>query len=157
MTAKAILLRRKKSEAQPPGRFVLCVLWMPINTQRGNDGQPPWFEHDQMTVAGKSCCDAPGLTRQRKRPVVCSAGYDGSGLYGEGEKVVLCECDEDYEGEKCCPRCGTGVYTGRGGGRRCRRKMPGLIIRYEAVMVASGAVCGDAVPGNGFQCGDCGA
>ena len=20
-------------------------------------------------------------------------------------------CDEDYEGEKCCPRCGTGVYS----------------------------------------------
>ncbi|MDZ6510533.1 putative zinc ribbon protein, partial [Escherichia coli] len=19
--------------------------------------------------------------------------------------------DEDYEGEKCCPRCGTGVYS----------------------------------------------
>ncbi|HFM1583443.1 TPA: putative zinc ribbon protein, partial [Escherichia coli] len=20
-------------------------------------------------------------------------------------------CDENYEGEKCCPRCGTGVYS----------------------------------------------
>ncbi|MEY7484165.1 putative zinc ribbon protein, partial [Escherichia coli] len=40
-------------------------------------------------------------------------------------------CDEDYEGEKCCPRCGTGVYSRAWGGRRCRRKMPGLIIRYR--------------------------
>ncbi|WP_436336770.1 DUF7828 domain-containing protein, partial [Escherichia coli] len=25
----------------------------PLTLQRGNDGQPPWFEHDQMTVAEK--------------------------------------------------------------------------------------------------------
>ncbi len=91
MTAKAILLRRKKLRTQPTGRFVLCVLWMPVNTSAGNDGQPPWFEHDQMTVAEKICCDVPGLTRQRKRPVVCICRHDGSGLYGEGEKVVLCD------------------------------------------------------------------
>ncbi|WP_252152325.1 zinc-ribbon domain-containing protein, partial [Escherichia coli] len=24
-------------------------------------------------------------------------------------------CDEDYEGEKCCPSCGTGVYSREGG------------------------------------------
>ncbi|ENT2120983.1 TPA: zinc-ribbon domain-containing protein, partial [Escherichia coli] len=27
-------------------------------------------------------------------------------------------CDEDYEGEKCCPRCGTGVYSREGGCRK---------------------------------------
>ena len=30
------------------------------------------------------------LTRERG-PSFASAGYDGSGLYGEGEKVVLCD------------------------------------------------------------------
>ncbi len=25
----------RSSEAQPPGRFVLCVLWMPVNTSAG--------------------------------------------------------------------------------------------------------------------------
>ncbi|MBE0909130.1 hypothetical protein IH693_14765, partial [Escherichia coli] len=24
-------------------------------------------------------------------------------------------CDENYEGETCCPRCGTGVYSREGG------------------------------------------
>ncbi|OSC13764.1 hypothetical protein B7980_27810, partial [Escherichia coli] len=24
-------------------------------------------------------------------------------------------CDEDYEGEKCCPSCGTGGYSREGG------------------------------------------
>lgn len=27
-------------------------------------------------------------------------------------------CDEDYEGEKCCPRCGTGVYSREGAAGR---------------------------------------
>ncbi|WP_434057271.1 putative zinc ribbon protein [Escherichia coli] len=70
---------------------MLCVLWMPVNTSAGNDGQPPWFEHDQMTVAEKSCCDVPGLTGRERGPSFASAGHDGSGLYGEGEKVVLCD------------------------------------------------------------------
>ncbi len=26
---------KEASEAQPPGRFVLCVLWMPVNTSAG--------------------------------------------------------------------------------------------------------------------------
>ncbi|WP_248699115.1 zinc-ribbon domain-containing protein, partial [Escherichia coli] len=32
-------------------------------------------------------------------------------------------CDEDYEGEKCCPRCGTGVYSREGGAAgRCHER-----------------------------------
>ncbi len=151
MTAKAILLRERSSEAQPPGRFVLCVLWMPLTLQRGNDGQPPWFEHDQILSLRKSCCDAPGLTRQRKRPSFASAGYDGSGLYGEGEKVFCVMCDEDYEGEKCCPRCGTGYTAGRGG---CR-KATGRIgtersvaeISCRAVMISPGVLRWRGIPG----------
>ncbi|MGU0172612.1 DUF7828 domain-containing protein [Escherichia coli] len=43
----------------------------PLTLKRGNDGQPPWFEHDQMTVAAKILLRCTCLTRQRKRPVVC--------------------------------------------------------------------------------------
>lgn len=63
-----------KEAAKHNRQDVLCCVscGCPLTLQRGNDGQPPWFEHDQMTVAEKkSCCDVPGLTRQRKRPVVC--------------------------------------------------------------------------------------
>ncbi len=64
---------KKKQRSTTAGTFLCCVsCGCPLTLQRGNDGQPPWFEHDQMTVAEKNpCCDAPGLTRQRKRPVVC--------------------------------------------------------------------------------------
>ncbi len=63
-----------KEAAKHNRQDVLCCVscGCPLTLQRGNDGQPPWFEHDQMTVAE-------------------SAGHDGSGLYGEGEKVVLCD------------------------------------------------------------------
>lgn len=62
-----------KEAAKHNRQDVLCCVscGCPLTLQRGNDGQPPWFEHDQMTVEEKSCCDVPGLTRQRKRPVVC--------------------------------------------------------------------------------------
>ncbi|MBC0353760.1 hypothetical protein FSF61_026375, partial [Escherichia coli] len=40
----------------------------------------------------------------------CRAG--GNRPDGLNEPVTFCVmCDEDYEGEKCCPRCGTGVYS----------------------------------------------
>ncbi len=32
-------------------------------------------------------------------------------LYLKVRKWFCVMCDEDYEGEKCCPRCGTGVYS----------------------------------------------
>ncbi len=30
-----VTAKEADSEAQPPGRFVLCVLWMPVNTSAG--------------------------------------------------------------------------------------------------------------------------
>ncbi len=71
-------------EAAKHNRQVLCPAWMPVNTSAGNDGQPPWFEHDQMTVAEKILLRC-GLTGKRKGPSFASAGHDGSRLYGEGE------------------------------------------------------------------------
>lgn len=61
-----------KEAAKHNRRDVLCCVscGCPLTLQRGNDGQPPWFEHDQMTVAENPAA-MHGLTRQRKRPVVC--------------------------------------------------------------------------------------
>ena len=52
---------------------VLCCVscGCPLTLQRGNDGQPPWFEHDQMTVAEKSCCDTRLDPKAEKEAVVC--------------------------------------------------------------------------------------
>ncbi|EPB5008968.1 putative zinc ribbon protein, partial [Escherichia coli] len=44
-----------KEAAKHNRRDVLCCVscGCPLTLQRGNDGQQPWFEHDQMTVAEK--------------------------------------------------------------------------------------------------------
>ncbi|NWP37981.1 putative zinc ribbon protein, partial [Escherichia coli] len=104
----------------------------PLTLQRGNDGQPPWFEHDQMTVAEKillRCTWLDPAEKEARR--LHLQGMTVPDYTVKVRKWFCVMCDEDYEGEKCCPRCGTGYTAGRGGGRRCRRKMPGLIIRYR--------------------------
>ncbi|KSB86856.1 hypothetical protein LFZ31_08735 [Salmonella enterica subsp. enterica serovar Newport str. S09097] len=55
MTAKAIFVTAKEA-AKHNRQDVLCCVscGCPLTLQRGNDGQPPWFEHDQMTVAEKN-------------------------------------------------------------------------------------------------------
>ncbi len=83
-----------KEAAKHNRQDVLCCVscGCPLTLQRGNDGQPPWFEHDQMTVAEKILLRCTWLDPAEKRgPSFASAGHDGSGLYGEGEKVVLCD------------------------------------------------------------------
>ncbi|HAP3248015.1 TPA: hypothetical protein J4R71_004731, partial [Escherichia coli] len=44
-----------KEAAKNNRQDVLCCVscGCPLTLKRGNDGQPPWFEHDQMTVAAK--------------------------------------------------------------------------------------------------------
>lgn len=82
-----------KEAAKHNRQDVLCCVscGCPLTLQRGNDGQPPWFEHDQMTVAEKILLRCTWLDPAERGPSFASAGYDGSGLYGEGEKVVLCD------------------------------------------------------------------
>lgn len=64
----------------------------PLTLKRGNDGQPPWFEHDQMTVAAKillRCTWLDPAEKEARR--LHLQGMICLGLYGEGEKVVLCD------------------------------------------------------------------
>ncbi|EHX8088943.1 hypothetical protein K3270_004942, partial [Escherichia coli] len=80
--------------------------------QRGNDGQPPWFEHDQMTVAEKillRCTWLDPAEKEARR--LHLQGMTVPDYTVKVRKWFCVMCDEDYEGEKCCPRCGTGVYS----------------------------------------------
>ncbi|MEM0880969.1 inovirus-type Gp2 protein [Escherichia coli] len=84
--------------------------------QRGNDGQPPWFEHDQMTVAEKillRCTWLDPAEKEARR--LHLQGMTVPDYTVKVRKWFCVMCDEDYEGEKCCPRCGTGVYSREGG------------------------------------------
>ncbi|MEA0061519.1 putative zinc ribbon protein, partial [Escherichia coli] len=44
-----------KEAAKHNRQDILCCVscGCPLTLKRGNHGQPPWFEHDQMTVAEK--------------------------------------------------------------------------------------------------------
>ncbi|WP_250217626.1 zinc-ribbon domain-containing protein, partial [Escherichia coli] len=88
----------------------------PLTLQRGNDGQPPWFEHDQMTVAEKillRCTWLDPAEKEARR--LHLQGMTVPDYTVKVRKWFCVMCDEDYEGEKCCPRCGTGVYSREGG------------------------------------------
>ncbi|EJQ7050397.1 hypothetical protein OFC97_004836, partial [Escherichia coli] len=79
-------------------------------------GQPPWFEHDQMTVAEKillRCTWLDPAEKEARR--LHLQGMTVPDYTVKVRKWFCVMCDEDYEGEKCCPRCGTGVYSREGG------------------------------------------
>ena len=90
-----------KEAAKHNRQDVLCCVscGCPLTLKRGNDGQPPWFEHDQMTVAAKILLRCTWLDPAEK---------EARRLHLQGMTVP------DYT-EKCCPRCGTGVYSREGG------------------------------------------
>ena len=116
MTAKAILLRRKKQRSTTARTFCAVCPGCPLTLQRGNDGQPPWFEHDQMTVAEKillRCTWLDPAEKEARR--LHLQGMTVPDYTVKVRKWFCVMCDEDYEGEKCCPRCGTGVYSREGG------------------------------------------
>ncbi|HAJ5014086.1 TPA: hypothetical protein HLY80_24690, partial [Escherichia coli] len=97
---------------------VLCCVscGCPLTLQRGNDGQPPWFEHDQMTVAEKillRCTWLDPAEKEARR--LHLQGMTVPDYTVKVRKWFCVMCDEDYEGEKCCPSCGTGVYSREGG------------------------------------------
>ena len=67
-------------------------------------------------------------------------------------------CDEDYEGEKCCPRCGTGVYSRAWG----RQEVPSEDARADNPLQRLSWLPPEQFavmpfPGMDCQCGDCGA
>ncbi len=100
-----------KEAAKHNRQDVLCCVscGCPLTLQRGNDGQPPWFEHDQMTVAEKillRCTWLDPAEKEARR--LHLQGMTVPDYTVKVRKWFCVMCDEDYEGEKCCPRCGTG-------------------------------------------------
>ncbi len=94
-----------KEAAKHNRQDVLCCVscGCPLTLQRGNDGQPPWFEHDQMTVAEKI------LLRCTSHPYIADMAMFLSPL-----PIVLewhcVMCDKFFPGKKFCEACGTGIY-----------------------------------------------
>ncbi len=99
-----------KEAAKHNRQDVLCCVscGCPLTLQRGNDGQPPWFEHDQMTVAEKillRCTWLDPAEKEARR--LHLQGMTVPDYTVKVRKWFCVMCDEDYEGEKCCPSCGT--------------------------------------------------
>lgn len=85
----------------------VCKVMQPVTLL-----QPPWFEHDQMTVAEKillRCTWLDPAEKEARR--LHLQGMTVPDYTVKVRKWFCVMCDEDYEGEKCCPRCGTGVYS----------------------------------------------
>ena len=103
-----------KEAAKHNRQDVLCCVscGCPLTLQRGNDGQPPWFEHDQMTVAEKILLRCTWLDPAEKESR--SVYLQGMLVPDYAVKVrrwFCVMCDESYEGEKVCPGCGSGLYS----------------------------------------------
>ncbi|HAJ5821968.1 putative zinc ribbon protein, partial [Escherichia coli] len=71
---------------------------------------------DQMTVAEKillRCTWLDPAEKEARR--LHLQGMTVPDYTVKVRKWFCVMCDEDYEGEKCCPSCGTGVYSREGG------------------------------------------
>ncbi len=86
------------------------------------DAQGAWFEHDLHALSEQQ------KGKRAARTVLTGmdpAEKEARRLHLQGmtvpdytvkvRKWFCVMCDEDYEGEKCCPSCGTGVYSREGG------------------------------------------
>lgn len=96
---------RNVGSSSPP------AVWFAYSPNRQGK-QPPWFEHDQMTVAAKillRCTWLDPAEKEARR--LHLQGMTVPDYTVKVRKWFCVMCDEDYEGEKCCPRCGTGVYS----------------------------------------------
>ncbi len=86
------------------------------------DAQGAWFEHDLHALSEQQKADCVVLNPEKS---LDPAEKEARRLHLQGmtvpdytvkvRKWFCVMCDEDYEGEKCCPSCGTGVYSREGG------------------------------------------
>ncbi|MEP8660563.1 MULTISPECIES: putative zinc ribbon protein [Enterobacteriaceae] len=75
---------------------------------------PPWFEHDQASVAANTLMNCahidPAVKAEERSRILRS-------LFNKPNSTVMtlawyCVwCGEHYSGEKLCTTCGTGIYS----------------------------------------------
>lgn len=80
----------------------------------GSKQESTWFEHDQRNVANKVLMGCsyldPGVkddARQRKLKLMLTE-LEPAPLVLSWHCVL---CGSDYDGEKCCMTCGSGIYS----------------------------------------------
>ncbi|HAK9768384.1 TPA: hypothetical protein JTJ40_004754, partial [Escherichia coli] len=88
-----------KEAAKHNRQDVLCCVscGCPLTLKRGNDGQPPWFEHDQMTVAAKillRCTWLDPVEKEARR--LHLQGMTVPDYTVKVRKWFCVMCDEDY-------------------------------------------------------------
>lgn len=146
-----------KEAAKHNRQDVLCCVscGCPLTLQRGNDGQPPWFEHDQMTVAEKillRCTWLDPAEKEARR--LHLQGMTVPDYTVKVRKWFCVMCDEDYEGEKCCPllqaclkqagQQGVGIDAGRVSGGRGSH---GVAFQSTLAMACGLSGCGTRILG----------
>lgn len=113
-----------KEAAKHNRQDVLCCVscGCPLTLQRGNDGQPPWFEHDQMTVAEKillRCTWLDPAEKEARR--LHLQGMTVPDYTVKVRKWFCVMCDENYEGKSAARVVVPGYTAGRGGRRATGR------------------------------------
>ena len=114
--SKGHFVTAKEAAGRNSQEVMCCVsCGCPLTLKRGNDGQPPWFEHDQMTVTEKILLGCTWLDPAEKEARRLNLqGMVVPDYTVKVRKWFCVMCDEDYEGVKCCPRCGRGIYSREG-------------------------------------------
>ncbi len=86
------------------------------------DAQGAWFEHDLHALSEQQKGTEKILLRctwldpaEKEARRLHLQGMTVPDYTVKVRKWFCVMCDEDYEGEKCCPSCGTGVYSREGG------------------------------------------
>ncbi|HDC2546542.1 TPA: hypothetical protein O7139_004340 [Salmonella enterica] len=100
---------------QSPGRVWTCSsCGCQVLLHMGSSGESPWFEHDQRTVTTNVLMQCTHLDPEVKAEARCQklrSMINGLDTPMAVRSWYCVWCGRNYDGEKKCMTCGTGIYS----------------------------------------------
>lgn len=100
--------------ARAPGGVWTCASCGCLLSLLTGSGEPPWFEHDQQTVAGHvlmNCAHLDPEVKAEARHRKLRRLVNGLDTPVMTQSWYCVWCGNHYQGVKYCARCMTGIYS----------------------------------------------
>lgn len=86
----------------------------PMRFHRASGGVQAWFEHDTPVLTQtqlQKCAYFDGLSITEQKQLELQRRLQKLRPVEVVRHWHCIECDHDYSGKKCCPKCGHGIYS----------------------------------------------
>ncbi len=86
----------------------------PMRFHRASGGVQAWFEHDTPVLTQtqlQKCAYFDGLSLTEHKQLELQSRVQKLQPVEVVRHWHCIECDHDYSGKKCCPKCGHGIYS----------------------------------------------